>query len=34
LSLGIERGIARTEGRIAIEAFIDHDGASSDHVDT
>jgi hypothetical protein len=23
-----------TGGRIEIEAFIDHDGASSDHVDT
>jgi hypothetical protein len=34
LSLGIERGIVRTEGRIAIEVFIDHDGTSSDHVDT
>jgi hypothetical protein len=34
LSLGIGRGIVRTEGRIEIEAFGDHDRASSDHVDT
>jgi hypothetical protein len=33
-SLGIERGIVRTEGRIEIEAFVDHDGSSPDHVDT
>jgi hypothetical protein len=33
-NLSIERGIVRTEGRNENEAFVDHDGASSNPVDT